>query len=264
MTVDNEAIKNKLRKLLALANDPAAFEGEKGNALRFARRLMVQHNITKESIGENPRDRAKTASEFEYSQQFVYTFGRDMSKWEGTLLHAITELVGSVQHYRTSEKVPKMNDHGGIEKGPRGEDRTVTKLVYYGPTQEAKDAVELHNEWVYIIVAMARLKYGSYVRGGARSYCEGFAYGLFTQVKKIQQEEKQSTSRDLVLVGANQLMDAKRQFALEWLKQEQNVKLKKSRAHANRGDDSREWEKGLEDGKRSQFTKEKVLKVGNK
>lgn len=265
MTVDNDKVKDKIRKLLTLANDPGAFEGEVNNALRFARRLMVEHNI-KESDVNKPQDK-KNPEDFEYQQVNVYSFGRDLTKWESTLMCAIVELVGTIQHYRTNQKVPKRNDHGGVEKGPRGEERTVTKMVFYGPTADARDSADLFNEWVHIIVTVARMKFGSYVRGGARSYCEGFAYGLYVQVTAIKKEEKtentQGTGRALAIVNANQLMDAKKRYALEWLKKEQNVTLKKTRAHKNRGDDPDAFRNGVEDGKKTQFTREQVQKVGN-
>jgi len=48
--MDTTRIKEKIRKLLNLAEDDGAMEGEINNALNFARRLMLQHNISEEDI----------------------------------------------------------------------------------------------------------------------------------------------------------------------------------------------------------------------
>lgn len=42
---DNEKVIDKIKKLLAIANDSAATEGERDNALRMAHKLLVKHNL---------------------------------------------------------------------------------------------------------------------------------------------------------------------------------------------------------------------------
>lgn len=46
MTDDNEKILTKIKKMLALANDLAASEGERDNALRMAYKLLAKHNLS--------------------------------------------------------------------------------------------------------------------------------------------------------------------------------------------------------------------------
>lgn len=259
MTQDTDKIKDKIRKLLNLAGDSGAFPGEIDNALRFARRLMVEHNIPEDSF-KKQHDIGAEAQSTSYAKADAYSFGRDVTKWETTLMHAICLLIGTINHYNGRTKVFKRNAEGKIELGPRGENRTVTHLVFYGPAADARDAVDLFAEWVHIIVTMARLKYGSYVRGGARSYCEGFAYGLYTNMQKIRAEEKEefkkSDGRALVVFNALNMMEAKRNQAQVWLRTEAGIKLKVGRSHKNRGDDHNAFKNGAEDGKKTSFTRD--------
>ncbi len=267
MSQDNEKIKDKIRKLLNLANNEAAFEGEARNAMSFARRLMIQHNIPEDSLG-NPQDRYTTVNDTIYAECNAYTFGRDMTKWESTLMHAIDLLIGTTSHYRTRDKVKKMNAHGKVEHGPRGEDRTVSRLVFYGPVEDARDAVEIFNEWVHIIVTVSKMKYGSYVRGGARSYCEGFAWGLYTNMKQMREEEKAAENvykggSALVVFNAINLMEEKRKGAVVWLAKEKHIKIRTGKSHRNRGDSREDFDRGATDGKKADFSREQKAKIAN-
>jgi len=56
-----ERIIDKIRKLLALANNEAATEGERDNALRMAYNLIAKHNLEMSDI--NPKEEKRTDTE---------------------------------------------------------------------------------------------------------------------------------------------------------------------------------------------------------
>jgi len=60
MALDN--VKDTIRKLLNLAENDGAADGEIDNALRFARRLMHQHHLSEEDIDRSDPD-SKAARE---------------------------------------------------------------------------------------------------------------------------------------------------------------------------------------------------------
>lgn len=53
--MDNKEILTKVKKLLALANNSASYEGEAANALLMAQKLMVKHNLTMEEVTQDQK-----------------------------------------------------------------------------------------------------------------------------------------------------------------------------------------------------------------
>lgn len=265
MSGENDKIKDRVRKLLNLANDPAAFDREIENAMRFARRLMLQHNITEQELG-TPRDPHEVAAETEYAQADAFSFGSNISNWECFLMSAISKLVGTVGAYKTSETRTKKTTAGTIVFDAKGQPQEGKRVVFYGPAEDARDASELFAEWVNVIAAMARLRYGGCFRGDGRSYAEGFAQALLLSVQNIQKKEvkeiaAESTGRALVIRNAFCLIEAKKARGAEWLRQELGIKLRKTSGNVNRNNPDA-FGAGMNDGKKSSFTRARTLKIG--
>lgn len=198
MSVENDKIREKIRKLLALANDEGAMKGEIDNALRFARMLMQQHNLTEEQIRADERPKtaheaAAVAEATEYVQSTHAGQGSRLTAWEDTLARAVCSLIGTVQRYagvtlserRTPEGVLIFNPHTGQPVRAAG-------IVFYGPAEDVEAAKAMMHEWSLTIVAMARMKYGGALRGSGRSYCEGFAGELLVKVAKLLRTERET------------------------------------------------------------------------
>lgn len=49
-----EKIINRIKKMMALANDKAASDGERENALRMSYALMARHNLEMSDVDGNP------------------------------------------------------------------------------------------------------------------------------------------------------------------------------------------------------------------
>lgn len=209
MSID--AVKIRIRKLLNLAENDAAADGEIDNALRFARKLMLEHNIEEGDV----RSVEEVAMDEEYGKSGASTLTSKLSQWEKTLSTAITELVGTVKHYSENYPSPRRTSLG-IADGAKH----AKKIVFYGPLTDAADAAALFYEWSETILAMAKLRYNGAFRGDGREYCEGFAQELWSKVRKIIAEDRQLVGPDctaLVVSRAKDVMLAKRGKAEDWL-----------------------------------------------
>lgn len=256
--MDTDKIKDKIRKLLNLGNDSSAMGGEIDNALRFARRLMLQHHVTEDDL-EDTKDPHEVAADVEYDKVMMYTMGANLSQWESSLTWAIVGLVGTVQHYK-GYRTTRRNDAGLLEYDDSGKRKLGTQINFYGPAEDCQDAKELFTEWSHIIAATARMKYGGVFKGAGRNYAEGFAGALYSKVQDIKKEEKALTndagSYALMVVNANEIMNLKKMKGTEWLNKELNIKLTKrsgsrrSGAHYD-GDARRD---GQRDGQRADFS----------
>jgi hypothetical protein len=268
--MDTNKIKDKIKKLLNLANDDNAFDGEVDNALRFARRLMLRHNVSQEDLEEakDPHEVAADAEEVEYGKTVAYTTGTRLSQWESTLSAAICELLGTVQHYRTSNEV-RMTSAGTVSYDKDGYAQLATGLHFYGPEEDTRDAKDLFVEWSHVIVTMARMKYGGAFKGSGREYAEGFASALYSKVENIKREEKRTaelpeTTRctALMIRNAGALMQAKRERASSWLRDVQGIRLRSGGSrYRNVQRDPGARAAGRSDGSRADFSHSRKKKL---
>lgn len=75
-----ERVIEKIRKLLALANNDGATEGERDNALRMAHNLLAKHNLSMSALEEPEEERQRVNEEF---------YGRP---WAATVAQAVAKL----------------------------------------------------------------------------------------------------------------------------------------------------------------------------
>lgn len=251
-------VKATIRKLLNLANNEGAMGKEIDNALAYARRLMLAHNVSEEDL--TPHEQA---AQEEYAQVAGQTCGRYLSAWESTLSWAIVELVGTVDHYVDSGTFQRRKD-GVVDFDENGRPRACRRVVFYGPEGDAGDARNLFEEWSATIAALGRMKHGGAFRGPGRSYCEGFARSLHEKVKRsIRDEDRliESDCRDLVLVGSREVMRQKRQEASRWLREDLGLKLGKSGWRAGGRHHAGAYGDGREDGSRADFSRERQKRL---
>lgn len=259
--MDLDKIKRQLRGILAKAEDGSgATEAEAEAAMEFARRMMLRHQLTKADLkGEEERTPSEIAADTEYDTVDAFTAGGNLSTWECFLSNAVENLVGTVQSYHGG-KAGRRSATGNLEFDSKGQPKVVSRLVFYGPAEDCRDASELFMEWSMTISALARLKHGGCFRGPGRSYAEGFASALYEKTKKIKRRELAQISAAkgglidgewddqanleqlqqemaeaeaagctaLVVVKANELMLAKKQRGTDWLREEKGVHLQSS------------------------------------
>lgn len=237
-TTDMDSIRRKLRGILAKTQDGSgATEAEANSAMDFARRLMLRHQLTEADLGtENARRTPEDiAADTEYGEERTYSQGTTLTEWEGSLAMTISSLVGSVKVYLDRTKCGlKKTPTGCVEFDAKGKPKKAESLRWYGPASDVADARELYDEWLTLIAALARLKFGGVLRGPGRSYARGFVAALYAKVQSMKQEEKQvsqgitpnliaaahGSDSALVIASAGAIIEAKLKRAEEWLRGE--------------------------------------------
>lgn len=254
-----DTIRARIKGLLSLGRDPGAFEAESANALRFAARLMLKHQISEAEL-EPTKDVHEQAADTEYARMETPTSGVRLSRWESLLAWSMVKLVGTVQHYIGPQSIRRRN--GVVELDPEtGETVRSTPIMFYGPVGDAAEAQGMFLEWSATIIAMARLRYGGAFRGEGRSYCEGFARALYDRAMEITAQETQllsdgaSEEYALVIQRSQDLVQARLLRGTEWLFETHKVKL--SRRSGGSGSGGRHFSDaygaGKADGQRSDF-----------
>jgi hypothetical protein len=281
--------KDKIRKLLNLAEDAGAMKGEIDNAMRFARTLMLQHNLSEEEVradaaAKSPHEIAAAVEATEFAREALAGQGSRLSTWETTLGHAVMDLVGTVKWYLTGAMSERRTPEGVLIFNPHtGQPVQAACVVFYGPAEDVAAAKALMYEWSLTIVGLARLKFGGALRGAGRAYAEGFATALEQKVAQIRREEEDKAKQlspggrldvallasgsqsekgmvlaergsALALANANALALAKQEAAVKWLKEDQGVKL-----HSRSGGGGGSWNPaarsaGLADGRKAAGT----------
>lgn len=276
-------IKRKIRGILAIGNDESgATEAEAENALAFARRLMLRHQLTEADIAQGgERTAHEIAADTEYDTVTAYTKGAKMSTWAGWLTHAINGLVGTTQCYIGNCGVTKRTEAGTLDFDESGQEQKACEVIFYGPAEDCRDAKALFEEWSILIAALARMKFGGALRGEGRSYAEGFATALCTKVndmKKREREQIESAKGQtvglldattvahgedqftqgqecsaLVVIKSNELMLAKKERGSEWLREEKGIRLQKGSRGGGGRHHSDAYGAGQSDGRKADF-----------
>lgn len=261
---DREKIKDRIRKLLNLAGNEGAMQGEIDNALRFAAQLKLKHNIADSEL-KKPDEKPKTARErarddYAYCKMHSTSYRSDSAMmWEHRLAHAVCNLIGTVTYYYQTQTITmRKGKDGTIVTDKDGKPYIGVEFTFFGPEEDATDAVEIFNEWQFLIAAMAKMKFRIVVRGMGRSYCEGFTFALGQKVTEAKEEAKRlmaaSTSRALVVQGLD-LEQAKKDEG-----QRRYGKPKETRRKA-RSVDLDAFRHGRQDGEKADFTRERRLKI---
>lgn len=281
-------IKRKLRGILAKAEEGSGTtDAEAQAALDFARRLMLRHQLTDADLGQ---DRKRTPSEIaadtEYGTVDAFTTGGKLSKWEWGVACAINGLIGTTQTYRTGP-AERRSESGNLEFDATGQTKKAVKLVFYGPAEDCRDARVLFDEWVVLIAALARMKFGGALRGSGRSYAEGFAAALLDKVHQMRKRERalleaggnaKISMADAALVAANEVEDgsdctalvvaagteimlAKKEQGSAWLTKEKGIELRKSSGGSGGEHDHSAFAAGEHDGQSADFSRTSTKKI---
>lgn len=250
MTLENA--KDKIRKLLRVAENDAATDGEIENAMRAAQALMHAYHLSEEEVKNQPED---VKREIKFTQRQAWTKGARLSTWEIDLIHFICKFLGTVQWYYISGSVERRDTNGILKRNPEtGEVLKQTQLTFFGPADEVELALEMLEELQTVIYTMARLKYGTTFKGAGRSYAEGFTAGLQTKLKKVNQQlTSDSTSRALV-VQSNAIVEVVKKDAKKWLQQAAGIKLRAGDSRERMRNDSSAYGQGKQDGMNTDVT----------
>lgn len=159
----DERIINRVRKLMALAADPAASDGERDNALRMAYATVAKHNLDMQSIqGQAPK-----APEEARGERRVEVYGRP---WALQLANAVARLFFCKLYYMRSFK----KDH--------------VWLHYVGKESNAEAACEVASVLIASIFTEAKRKMRQNFENVTwrRSFCTGAAFKVEDRIRDLQ------------------------------------------------------------------------------
>lgn len=258
-----DKVKDRVRKLLNLAHDDAAAEGEIDNALRFAKQLMDEHHLSEDDLSQEPEDQYKQIENSPKCSQFVSVSGR-IYAWESGLSMFCARFVGGVGTYIDSRKTPARDHRGMAILHPRtNEPYAARRICFYGIAEDVALAAELFHELRLSIIASAILKFGGYCKGDGGYYCEGFVAGLREKTRKAEEQSKPlaSDSKALVLVDRRKdLIERKKDAGNEWLKS-QGIKLCSGSHRSGASGSSDSFHEGRSDGRSTDVSVSRTKKL---
>lgn len=152
---------NRVRKMLALANNAAATEGERDNALRMAFATMAKHNL-------DMADVAHTDTPNEAREQQVATLS--VYPWARAIAHSMADLFFCAYFYQ------------------RPVSGKLAKHFFVGKQSNAITANEMAVYVVGSVFKELRQRYGSETSPEARSFATGCADKLRSRVYAMQRE----------------------------------------------------------------------------
>ncbi len=89
--MSDDKIINRIKKMMALANDPGASDGERDNALRMAYATLAKYNLAMEDVQGKP-----TGPQEARATRFVEAYGRP---WALSLAQAVAKLFFCTYYY---------------------------------------------------------------------------------------------------------------------------------------------------------------------
>lgn len=243
-----ERIKDRIRKLMNVAENDASTEGEIDNAMRFARQMMESHHLSEEDLAVEPVDQWDAIDKASCGR-FHAMMGSKIYLWETSLGWFVGRFVGGVKHYL----------HTGCDRKKA--------FVFYGVEGDARLAADLMSELRETIIAMARLRYGGCFKGKGGSYSEGFVSGLSERLKRQEKEEREklTSSGDttgMILVERRaDLVKRKVSRAETYLTEELGIRLSSGASRSGSRYNHEAFQAGQADGRRANVSARAKISV---
>lgn len=198
-----DKIINRIKKMLALANDAGATEGERDNAMRMAYNLLAKHNLTMATVEghTNEEKREQNASQF---------YGRP---WALTVAQAVAKLFFCEYFYMRSGT------------------RNHVYHYFVGKESNSVTALEMAKYLVDSIKKEANRRMREAGEGGAayrRSFASGAANKVWQRVNELKAEATQPTAGTGTSLVLASLYDTEREANRKFLA-ESGVQLRTSK-----------------------------------
>jgi hypothetical protein len=172
----SEKILDRVRKMLTLANDTGATEGERDTALRMAHNLLTKHQLTMGDVDAAAREREDPRGTF------------DMEGWGMPWCRSVRSAIANL--FMCTYYTQKIN-------------ATRYKHFFVGRESNATTAMYMADFIVRGLLKEADQRYGHRLTPLGRSFGEGAALRLWTRVhelRAVKQQEIKSEGYALVLM----------------------------------------------------------------
>ena len=176
MTTDNEKVLDKVRKLLALANNEAASEGERDNAMRMAHKLLTMHQLEMAYVDAHTRDRDDP---------------RGRTDWEGWNMPWCKNIRSTVGKLFMCQYII-----GGKINATRG------RHIYVGRASNVATAMYMSDFIIRSLLREGTKRFGHNLAPETRAFATGASDRLYARVSEMQkqaQQEVKAAGSSLVL-----------------------------------------------------------------
>lgn len=157
-------ILDKVKKMLALANDAGATEGERDNAMRMAYNLLAKHNLTMQDL--------PTEENHETRQRESITISAD--KWARNIADSMSRLFFCVYYFQRT--------------GTSGKDMH----VFIGKVSNTVTAIGMTEYLIKSIKREATKRYKSPTSPEGRSFCVGAMNAIYHRVEAMLESDIES------------------------------------------------------------------------
>lgn len=232
-----EKIINRVKKLMALANDRAASDGERDNALRMAYATMAKYNLDAQDVEGKPQGPQEVRCE--RTAHDVYA-----RPWAMAVANSVSNLFFCRVYYRRSAK------------------KDCAHFSFVGKESNAEAAVEVMSCLVSSIFAEAKRRMRAEGENVTwrRSFCTGAAFKISDRVRDLQTNGvalEDKTARSTALVLVNLAVEESKANELWIVQNVGTMRSAKSRAHGNFKHDA--YAQGREFGNSASLTTTKKL-----
>lgn len=229
------SIIDRIKKLLSLAKDSGAADGEITAAMRAATALIEKYQIDASELAEEKPTFHR-----------IKSITHNNSLWEATLATAVANLFGTVGAYAGQTKVRI----GGKVFG---------EIFFFGETKDCILAREIFEEFSEAITRNAYIRYKTLLKGDGLLYAMGFANALWELSRESTIAKQSVKVGDTSLAVRNSIV---LQSAIDWLKETYKISLvaKQTTRVVNRN--SGAYADGWNDGQASDFSKNRQKKLG--
>jgi len=255
---DIETIKNRIKKLMAVAGDGIATDGEISNAMSLAMSLIDKHNLDKDEFEK----KEGKEEDITYGRTYVNYSSKRVNQWETKLAQSICKLYGTVKCWIDAKKSP-FRYKGVLMLEDDGTPVYTPTLHFYGPITDCEECKDLFYEWAISIGTMAQLRWGGCYRGLGAQYCDGFTNAIYAKLMELDTNRqlvqattpKQFGNPNTAITLFNRYKLIKK-GATEWLRDTQHINLcARPAAKNNRDYNSEAYNEGYNHGKTTNFGK---------
>lgn len=172
--MSTERILDRIKKMLALANDPGASEGERETALRMAYNLLAKHNL---SMSDVPKDGVQEPREMAET-----TISAD--KWARHIAHAVGKLFFCKYYFYRTDSA--------------GRDRH----CFVGRASNVATATYMTEYLIKAIKRESTKRYGSPTTPEGRSFCVGTTNVVWGRVDEMMKSGTDEVKAETVSLNA--------------------------------------------------------------
>lgn len=273
--LDSSKIRDRIRRMLAIAENSASTDGEVATAMKMAESLMRRHNLDRSDVTRSS-DGTINVDDVLISKQSVAMVGLQRTGWEIGLAKWLAEdFIGTCSCYsgsRSERFEPNGDPVDGRQYG--------TVIWSYGPSDDVRLFCDLFRDMTLQIAHSGKKKFGGFARGDGRDYCNGFVHGIMlanAKTTSLDNDSGTSDSEDNISEASDSATPSERELAVRanqvngmilakakhWLQNSEGIQLRRSAGIGAGDSSSGAYGAGVVDGQSTKVSKARQARIGH-